>query len=191
MQVNLKTLPQNKEAEQAVLGSILIDQNAMNLVLEEINEDDFYDENHKKIFSSMVDLEKENKPIDILTLYDKLKTKKSLLKEVGGSSYLSQLVEIVPSSTNVSFYAKSVKEKSVLRSMIKTASEIIVESQTDQVVVDEFVDEAEKKLFEISQNKKRSGFVSSAELAKETLKIIENLTTRKQAVTGCLVALKS
>ena len=180
MQVNLKTLPQNKEAEQAVLGSILIDQNAMNLVLEEINEDDFYDENHKKIFSSMVDLEKENKPIDILTLYDKLKTKKSLLKEVGGSSYLSQLVEIVPSSTNVSFYAKSVKEKSVLRSMIKTASEIIVESQTDQVVVDE----AEKKLFEISQNKKRSGFVSSAELAKETLKIIENLTTRKQAVTG-------
>ena len=184
MQVNLKTLPQNKEAEQAVLGSILIDQNAMNLVLEEINEDDFYDENHKKIFSSMVDLEKENKPIDILTLYDKLKTKKSLLKEVGGSSYLSQLVEIVPSSTNVSFYAKSVKEKSVLRSMIKTASEIIVESQTDQVVVDEFVDEAEKKLFEISQNKKRSGFVSSAELAKETLKIIENLTTRKQAVTG-------
>ncbi|MDG2445551.1 MAG: replicative DNA helicase, partial [Thermodesulfobacteriota bacteirum] len=152
--------------------------------LEEINEDDFYDENHKKIFSSMVDLEKENKPIDILTLYDKLKTKKSLLKEVGGSSYLSQLVEIVPSSTNVSFYAKSVKEKSVLRSMIKTASEIIVESQTDQVVVDEFVDEAEKKLFEISQNKKRSGFVSSAELAKETLKIIENLTTRKQAVTG-------
>lgn len=68
--------------------------------------------------------------------------------------------------------------------MIKTASEIIVESQTDQVVVDEFVDEAEKKLFEISQNKKRSGFVSSAELAKETLKIIENLTTRKQAVTG-------
>ncbi|MBT3850283.1 replicative DNA helicase [bacterium] len=184
MQVNLKTLPQNKEAEQAVLGSILIDQNAMNLVLEEINEDDFYDENHKNIFSSMVDLEKENKPIDILTLYDKLKTKKSLLKEVGGSSYLSQLVEIVPSSTNVSFYAKSVKEKSVLRSMIKTASEIIVESQTDQVVVDEFVDEAEKKLFEISQNKKRSGFVSSAELAKETLKIIENLTTRKQAVTG-------
>ena len=184
MQVNLKTLPQNKEAEQAVLGSILIDQNAMNLVLEEINEDDFYDENHKKIFSSMVDLEKENKPIDILTLYDKLKTKKSLLKEVGGSSYLSQLVEIVPSSTNVSFYAKSVKEKSGLRSMIKTASEIIVESQTDQVVVDEFVDEAEKKLFEISQNKKRSGFVSSAELAKETLKIIENLTTRKQAVTG-------
>jgi replicative DNA helicase len=132
----------------------------------------------------MIDLDKESKPIDILTLYEKLKSKKSLLKEVGGSSYLSQLIEIVPSSSNVLFYAKSVKEKSILRSMIKTASEIIDEGQTDQVEVDEFVDQAEKKLFEISQNKKRSGFVSTGELAAETIKIIEGLTTRKMAITG-------
>ena len=184
MSINLKTLPQNNEAEQAVLGSILIDQEAMNLALEEIVENDFYDENHKKIFSAMVDLEKESKPIDILTLYDKLKSKKSLLNEVGGSSYLSQLIEVVPSSSNVVFYAKSVKEKSILRSMIRTASEIIDEGQTAEVEVDEFVDQAEKKLFEISQNKKRSGFVSTAELASETIKIIENLTTRKMAITG-------
>ena len=184
MAMNVKKLPQNNEAEQAVLGSILIDQEAMNLALEEIAENDFYDENHKKIFSAMVDLDKESKPIDILTLYDKLKSKKSLLKEVGGSSYLSQLIEIVPSSSNVVFYAKSVREKSILRSMIRTASEIIDEGQTDQVEVDEFVDQAEKKLFEISQNKKRSGFVSTAELAAETIKIIENLTTRKMAITG-------
>ena len=184
MAINVKKLPQNNEAEQAVLGSILIDQEAMNLALEEIAENDFYDENHKKIFSAMVDLDKESKPIDILTLYDKLKSKKSLLKEVGGSSYLSQLIEIVPSSSNVVFYAKSVREKSILRSMIKTASEIIDEGQTDQVEVDEFVDQAEKKLFEISQNKKRSGFVSTAELATETIKIIETLTTRKMAITG-------
>ena len=184
MAISLKTLPQNNEAEQAVLGSILIDQQAMNLALEEIGENDFYDENHKKIFSAMVDLDKESKPIDILTLYDKLKSKKSLLKEVGGSSYLSQLIEIVPSSSNVLFYAKSVKEKSILRSMIRTASEIIDEGQTDQVEVDEFVDQAEKKLFEISQNKKRSGFISTSELAAETIKIVENLTTRKMAITG-------
>ena len=174
MTINLKALPQNNEAEQAVLGSILIDQDAMNLALEEIVESDFYDENHKKIFSAMVDLDKESKPIDILTLYDKLKSKKSLLKDVGGSSYLSQLIEIVPSSSNVVFYAKSVKEKSILRSMIRTASEIIDEGQTAEVEVDEFVDQAERKLFEISQNKKRSGFVSTAELASETIKIIEN-----------------
>jgi replicative DNA helicase len=184
MAINLKNLPQNNEAEQAVLGSILIDQQAMNLALEEIAENDFYDENHKKIFSAMIDLDKESKPIDILTLYEKLTSKKSLLKEVGGSSYLSQLIEIVPSSSNVLFYAKSVKEKSILRSMIKTASEIIDEGQTDQVEVDEFVDQAEKKLFEISQNKKRSGFVSTGELAAETIKIIEGLTTRKMAITG-------
>ena len=144
MTINLKALPQNNEAEQAVLGSILIDQDAMNLALEEIVESDFYDENHKKIFSAMVDLDKESKPIDILTLYDKLKSKKSLLKDVGGSSYLSQLIEIVPSSSNVVFYAKSVKEKSILRSMIRTASEIIDEGQTAEVEVDEFVDQAEE-----------------------------------------------
>ena len=114
----IKSLPQNKEAEQAVLGSILLDEQAINLALEEITANDFYDENHKKIFSAMLDLDSENKPIDVLTLFEKLKTKKSLLQEVGGSSYLSQLVEIVPSASNVSFYAKSVKEKSILRNMI-------------------------------------------------------------------------
>ena len=145
MTINLKALPQNNEAEQAVLGSILIDQDAMNLALEEIVESDFYDENHKKIFSAMVDLDKESKPIDILTLYDKLKSKKSLLKDVGGSSYLSQLIEIVPSSSNVVFYAKSVKEKSILRSMIRTASEIIDEGQTAEVEVDETAKEDAKE----------------------------------------------
>tara|TARA_B100001029_G_scaffold179431_1_gene188889 strand:- start:5063 stop:6430 length:1368 start_codon:yes stop_codon:yes gene_type:complete len=180
----IKSLPQNKEAEQAVLGSILLDEQAINLALEEITANDFYDENHKKIFSAMLDLDSENKPIDVLTLFEKLKTKKSLLQEVGGSSYLSQLVEIVPSASNVSFYAKSVKEKSILRNMIKTASQIIQEGQLDQVDVGDFVDQAEKKLFDITQDKRRVGFSSAAELVTETIKIIESLSQRKEAVTG-------
>jgi len=180
----IKSLPQNKEAEQAVLGSILLDEQAINVALEEISANDFYDENHKKIFAAMLDLDSENKPIDVLTLFEKLKSKKSLLQDVGGSSYLSQLVEIVPSASNVSFYAKSVKEKSVLRDMIKTATQIIQEGQLDQVNVSEFVDRAEKKLFDITQDNRRTGFSAAHELVKETIKIIEQLSQRKEAVTG-------
>lgn len=180
----IKSLPQNKEAEQAVLGSILLDEQAINVALEEISANDFYDENHKKIFAAMLDLDSENKPIDVLTLFEKLKSKKSLLQDVGGSSYLSQLVEIVPSASNVSFYAKSVKEKSVLRDMIKTATQIIQEGQLDQVNVSEFVDQAEKKLFDITQDNRRTGFSAAPELVKETIKIIEHLSQRKEAVTG-------
>jgi replicative DNA helicase len=181
---DIKSLPQNKEAEQAVLGSILLDEHAINLALEELTVNDFYNDNHRKIFSAMVDLDFENTPIDVLTLYEKLKSKKSLLQDVGGSSYLTQLVEIVPSASNVAFYAKSVKEKSILRSMIKTALEIIREGQMDQIVVDDFIDQAEKKLFNITQDKHRVGFFSTRELATEAIKIIEGLTKRKEAITG-------
>ena len=104
----LKTLPQNIEAEKAVLGSILLDDQAINGALEEVGINDFYDQNHKKIFSAMLELDGENKPIDVVTLYEKLKSKKSMLQEIGGSTYLTQLVEFVPSSSNVNVYARSV-----------------------------------------------------------------------------------
>ena len=180
----IKTLPQNIEAEKAVLGSILLDDQAINGALEEVGINDFYDQNHKKIFSAMLELDGENKPIDVVTLYEKLKSKKSMLQEIGGSTYLTQLVEFVPSSSNVNVYARSVREKSILRSMIQTASEIVSEGQMDQIDVNDFLDQAEKRLFDISQNKKRPGFVSSQELALETIKIIENLAKRKEAITG-------
>lgn len=180
----IESLPQNIDAEKAVLGSILLDDQAINSALEELNTNDFYDQNHKKIFDAMVELDTENKPIDVVTLYEKLKSKKSLLQDIGGSTYLTQLIEFVPSSSNVNVYARSVREKSILRSMIQTASEIVTEGQLDQVDVNDFLDQAEKRLFDISQNKKRPGFISSQELSKETIKIIEKLATRKEAITG-------
>ena len=85
----IKTLPQNIEAEKAVLGSILLDDQAINGALEEVGINDFYDQNHKKIFSAMLELDGENKPIDVVTLYEKLKSKKSMLQEIGGSTYLT------------------------------------------------------------------------------------------------------
>ena len=146
----IKTLPQNIEAEKAVLGSILLDDQAINGALEEVSINDFYDQNHKKIFSAMLELDGENKPIDVVTLYEKLKSKKSMLQEIGGSTYLTQLVEFVPSSSNVNIYARSVREKSILRSMIQTASEIVAEGQMDQIDVNDFLDQAEKRLFAVS-----------------------------------------
>ena len=89
----LKTLPQNIDAEKAVLGSILLDDQAINAALEEVGTNDFYDQNHRKIFSAMLELDSENKPIDVVTLYEP--NQKSLLQEVGGSTYLTQLVESV------------------------------------------------------------------------------------------------
>ncbi|MBA4728597.1 MAG: replicative DNA helicase [Candidatus Dadabacteria bacterium] len=180
----IKNLPNNIDAEKAVLGAILIDEQAINSALEQINAEDFYDQNHIRIFNAMLELDSESKPIDVVTLYEKLKSKKSLLQEIGGSGYLTDLIESVPTSSNIIFYAKSVKEKSILRSMIKTATDIVNEGQLDQIEVNEFLDQAEKKLFDISQNKKRPGFSSSKELVIETVKIIEGLAKRKEAITG-------
>jgi len=103
-----KPLPQNVEAEQTVLGAILIEGTVINEVLEIINIDDFYKESHRKIFNAMTELDRENNPIDVFTIYNYLKGKGQLLEEVGESSYLTYLTELVPSTENVSYYSKLV-----------------------------------------------------------------------------------
>src|SRR3972149_9967788 len=117
-----KILPQNIEAEQAVLGAILIEGSIISQVLEILTPDDFYKEAHKKIYQSMLDMNEQVKPIDILTLFDYLKSQGQLLEEVGGSSYLTYLTELVPSVANIGYYAKLVKEKSILRKLVISAT---------------------------------------------------------------------
>src|SRR3990170_4054826 len=113
MVMSSKPLPQNIEAEQAVLGGVLIEGVAINQVLEILTTEDFYRESHRKIFEAMIELDKNSSPIDILTLFDYLKSQGQLLEEVGGSSYLTYLTEIVPSVANIGYYAKLVKEKPI------------------------------------------------------------------------------
>jgi len=184
MEILSRPLPQNIEAEQAVLGAILIESTTINQVLEILIPEDFYKEAHRKIFISMIDLDRDNKPIDLLTLFDHLKSKGNLLEEVGESSYLTYLTELVPTTENVNYYAKLVKEKSILRKLVMAATDIAHRGNDENVDLDEFIDTAEHTILDIAQNKIKPSFYDSRELAVKALEIIEQLHARKELVTG-------
>ncbi|MCK5391924.1 MAG: replicative DNA helicase [Deltaproteobacteria bacterium] len=184
MEMLSRPLPQNTEAEQAVLGAILIESTVINQVLEILIPEDFYKEAHRKIFNSMIDLDRDNKPIDLLTLFDHLKSNGNLLEEVGESSYLTYLTELVPTTENVDYYAKLVKEKSILRKLVMAATDIAHRGNDENVDLDEFIDRAEHTILDIAQNKIKPSFYDSRELAVKALEIIEQLHARKELVTG-------
>lgn len=184
MEMLTRQLPQNLEAEQAVLGAILIESSAINQVMEILTAEDFYKEAHRKIYNAMIDLDRDNKPIDLLTLFDYLKGNGNLLEEVGESSYLTYLTEIVPATENVSYYAKLVKEKSIIRNLVMAASDIAHQGNEGVADIDEFIDRAEHKILDIAQNKIKPSFYDSRDLAAKALDIIETLHARKELVTG-------
>jgi len=184
MEMLTRSLPQNIEAEQAVLGAILIDTSAMNQVMEILIPEDFYREAHRKIYDAMIELDRECKPIDLLTLFDYLKQNGNLLEEVGESSYLTYLTGLVPATENVSYYAKLVKEKSILRNLVMAASDIAHRGNESNVDVDEFIDRAEHTILDIAQNKIKPSFYDSKDLAAKALDIIEMLHARKEMITG-------
>lgn len=184
MEMLTRPLPQNIEAEQAVLGAILIDSNVINQVLEILIPEDFYKDAHRKIYNAMIDLDRDNKPIDLLTLFDFLKANGNLLEEVGESSYLTYLTELVPATENATYYAKLVKEKSIVRSLVMAASDIAHRGNEENVDVDEFIDRAEHRILDIAQNKIKPSFYDSKQLASKALELIETLHARKELVTG-------
>src|SRR5918994_2324930 len=119
---NLRRVPpQNLEAESSVLGGILLENDAMNLVLELLRAEDFYRESHRKIFRAMIELSDRTEPVDVITLSECLKNRGEL-EAVGGSAYLASLADSVPPAANISHYARIVREKSILRSLINTAT---------------------------------------------------------------------
>src|SRR4030043_1291264 len=175
--------PQNIEAEQSILGSILLENSALNSALEILSKDDFYNEGHRKIFNIIVELSEKNEPVDLITLSNALKDK-ALLDSVGGTSYLASLVDNVPSSANVAHYAKIVKEKAILRGLISSATEIIGSCYETGSDVDEVLDKAEHRIFEISENKVRPSFFPIREIIKDSFRSIEDLFSRKELITG-------
>jgi len=178
-----KVPPQNLEAEKSVLGSILIDNQALHGAMEVLSQKDFYSEAHKKIFAAIVELSDRNEPVDLITLTDLLKKKKQL-DTVGGMAYLASLVDNVPSAANVSYYAKIVKEKAILRELIGTATNIIRDSFDPTSDVDQILDQAEHAIFEISENKIRPSFFPIREIIKDSFKTIERLYEKKSTITG-------
>jgi replicative DNA helicase len=178
-----KVPPQNLEAESSVLGGILLENDAINVVLEVLRPEDFYRESHRKIFRAMIELLDRNEPVDLITLSDFLKGR-SELEAVGGTSYLASLADFVPTAANISYYARIVREKAILRSLIGAATEIATRGYEEQGNVEEFLDTAEKVIFDISEKKIKASFVSVGDMIKDTLKTVEKLYERKEMVTG-------
>ena len=178
-----KLPPQNIEAEQSILGSVLLENHAINAAQEIINHNDFYNEAHRKIFSVIADLADKNEPVDLITLSNALKDR-NLLDSVGGTAYLASLVDNVPSAANISNYAKIVKEKAILRGLIGSATEIINSCYETGSDVDQVLDKAEHRIFEISENKIRTSFYPIKNIVRESFKAIEDLFTRKELITG-------
>jgi len=175
--------PQSLEAEVSVLGGVLLENEALNRALEVVNEGDFYREAHRQIFSALLHLYERNEPADLITLSEVLK-KRGALEEVGGIEYLNFLVNSVPTAANIAYYAKIIKEKSILRKLINRATEIINLGFGDAGDVDESLDRAERLIFEISEDRVRPSFFPIKDIIKASFKTIENLYEKKQLITG-------
>ena len=178
-----KLPPQNIEAEESVLGGILIENEAINRVTEILDADDFYRDAHRKIFNALINLSERDEPADLITLTNELR-KIDQLDSIGGASYLTSLIDSVPTAANIEYYAKIVKEKAILRKLIQTSTEIITQSYEDRGDVEVFLDEAERAIFEISEKRVRPSFYSIREIVKESFTTIERLFKKKELVTG-------
>jgi replicative DNA helicase len=178
-----KLPPQHIEAEQSVLGGILIENEAINRVTEILDADDFYRDGHRKIFDALINLSERDEPADLITLTNELRNLDQL-DSIGGASYLASLIDSVPTAANIQYYARIVKEKAILRKLIQTSTEIITQSYEDRGDVEGFLDEAERSIFEISEKRVRPSFYPIREIVKESFATIEKLFKKKEAVTG-------
>ena len=178
-----KLPPQHIEAEQSILGGILIENEALNRVTEILDPDDFYRDAHRKIFDALINLSERDEPADLITLTNELR-KIDQLNSIGGASYLASLIDSVPTAANIQYYARIVKEKAILRKLIQTSTEIITQSYEDRGDVESFLDEAERSIFEISEKRVRPSFYPIREIVKESFATIEKLFNKKEAVTG-------
>ena len=175
--------PQNIEAEQSVLGAILLENEILASAVEMLAPEDFYKDSHKKIFLAMLDLYKKNEPIDLITLTEQL-SRKEQIEEIGGASYLSHIVNLVPTSANIKYHSKIVKEKSLLRNLIKTTTEIITMSYDESIEINELLDVAETKIFSLSEKTIRGSFVRIDNVVKDTIELVDKLYNKKELITG-------
>ncbi len=175
--------PHSLEAEQSVIGSMIMDREAIGIALEHIDQYDFYHPDLKIIFDSIVDLYNHNSPVDLVTLQDNLK-KEEHFERIGGLEYLSKLAMSVPTSAHIKNYASIVKEKSVLRRLIKTGQDIITDSYESKEDLENILNTAEEKIFNIMQNRKTEEFAAIKELINPTLNKIVEAHNNGDSITG-------
>jgi len=181
--------PQSKEAEQSVLGSMIIDKEAIYAAAELLVEADFYSTAHQKIFAGIISLSEKGEPVDLVTLSEELQHSQCL-EDVGGRAYLVTLANAVPTAANVQYHSYIVREKAILRALIQAATGIVSRSFDAPSNVDEFLDEAEQLIFEIGRRGKHQGFASLKDVLVQAFDRIEKLYDEKKGVTGLSTGFK-
>ena len=178
-----KLPPQNIEAEVAILGSMLIEEEAIAKAIEIIDEDTFYKEAHRIIYNAIIELFSKNSAVDIVTLTEELK-KKGRLDEAGGVSYITSLTASIPTAANIEYYARIVREKGTLRQLINNATGIVQDCYESTSEVDKLLDRAERLIFEITSKKVDQKSVLLKDIIKHSIETIDNLYQRKENITG-------
>jgi len=178
-----RAVPWSQEAEQAVLGAMLLDQDAALLATELVLDDMFYREGHRRLFRAMVSLVERRTVIDPVTLRDEL-GRRGELDAVGGADYLSELVDAVPTAANLEYHARIVKDKAILRRLIETSTGIITEAYDGRSTASDLLDKAESRIFQISQERGNEGFARLKEMLWPTMERIEALQRSGKSITG-------
>ena len=181
--VPLKVPPHNIEAEQAILGGILINNDAMNQVMDILSADAFYREAHKNLFEGMIELYNNNEPIDLITLSQYL-TGKNVFEKAGGTDYLTSLVDAVSTSAGIAYHAEIVRDLSVRRKLITQCSVISESCFQNWEKTDEVLDRAEQVIFDIAEDKIGDGFSSMEDVIKSSFRKLESVSEHEGFVTG-------
>ena len=175
--------PQNLEAEQSVLGSILLDNAALNRSLEIVSEEDFYRTAHQLVYRSMVSLSERNQPVDQITLTDYLRGTGEL-EQVGGASFIAELVQMVPSAANIRYHCQIVRDKSLLRGLVRTATDVVMKGYEGTTKTDELLEFAEREIFRLAQGHLGGTFVPVSGIIQDSVEIVDRLYSRQEKITG-------
>jgi len=178
-----KTPPHSPEAERTVLGTILVNNKSLNVVLSIISPEDFYKDAHRKIIETISFLVDKGVPVELLALSEELRRDGSL-DEVGGAAYLASLMDGVPKNLNVEYYARIIKEKALLRRLILSSAQIITSSYEQKEDADELLDAAQAAILDVAEERTKQGFLPLSALAVSTMEMIERLAERREAITG-------
>lgn len=175
--------PHNEEAERSVLGAVMLNKDVLSEILEEVTADDFYNESHKEIFRAIWELYKDNTAVDMLTVCEELKKRKSL-DMAGGRAYIATLTSEVPSTANAVEYAKIVAEKATLRQMIKTSEDITEKGYDAKMAAGEILDYAESGIFKIAQKRQKNDYAKIQDVLLTNIKIIDAAAQNKDKIVG-------
>lgn len=175
--------PHNAEAEQAALGALLLDPDAVPHILQYLRPDDFYVNANKSVFAAIISLFEKGQKADLITLADEMRALGSL-EQSGGPAYIAKLTDAVPSSANMEYYAKIVQECSTRRHLLRLAADINQKAHDDSIETDILLDELQESIFEVNQDRQSVSYRSVREIVPEAMKMIEALAKNKNAYTG-------